>query len=236
MSGFFRTLRRVAGRMSFRRKKKRRPNLKRTLEQETTEDTKPETGSKLKSEQETGGTIVADVHKERPIDVVDCNVAATEKNNGKMEDKSKSSDGTSSLSSDSDTKPTQSTPSKNRFRMKVKEKVYKKKFDECDPEVCVDMLRSPTVKAFTALKNKLKKADKAWNQGFLDVGGLDVLLDAIDIIGSRRVTDLSEALKMLECVACVTKLVNTKMGLSFLVQHGSYTKKLVKGKPVFMFS
>lgn len=177
---------------------------------------------------------MADVHKERPIDVVDVSVAA-EKNNGKMEDKSKSSDDTSSLSSDSDTKATQSTPSKNRFRMKVKEKVYKKKFDECDPEVCVDMLRSPTVKAFTALKNKLKKADKAWNQGFLDVGGLDVLLDAIDIIGSRRVTDLSEALKMLECVACVTKLVNTKMGLSFLVQHGSYTKKLVKGKRIHVF-
>eukprot|EP00105_Crassostrea_gigas_P020124 XP_011438826.1 PREDICTED: inverted formin-2 [Crassostrea gigas] len=227
MSGFFRALRRVASRMSLRRKKKRRPNLKRTLEQEPKEEIKPNAQSSIEADDKLDFSISVDVYRERPIDVTDANgsVAKPDEN---MADKTKSSDDTSSLSSDSDEKKTPTTKSKNIFRMKVKEKVLKKQFDECDPEVCVDMLKSPTVKAFTALKNKLKKSDKVWVQGFLDAGGLDVLLDAVDIIGSRRVTNLSEALKLLECVSCVTKLVNSKSGLSFLVTHGSYTQKLVK--------
>lgn len=234
MSGFFRALRRVASRMSLRRKKKRRPNLKRTLEQEPKKEIKPNAQSSIEADDKLDFSISVDVYRERPIDVTDANgsVAKPDKN---MADKTKSSDDTSSLSSDSDEKKTPTTKSKNIFRMKVKEKVLKKQFDECDPEVCVDMLKSPTVKAFTALKNKLKKSDKVWVQGFLDAGGLDVLLDAVDIIGSRRVTNLSEALKMLECVSCVTKLVNSKSGLSFLVTHGSYTQKLVKGKTSLFF-
>lgn len=236
MSGFFRALRRVASRMSLRRKKKRRPNLKRTLEQEPQEEIKPNAQSSIEADDKLDFSISVDVYRERPIDVTDAN-GSVAKPDESMADKTKSSDDTSSLSSDSDEKKTPTTKSKNIFRMKVKEKVLKKQFDECDPEVCVDMLKSPTVKAFTALKNKLKKSDKVWVQGFLDAGGLDVLLDAVDIIGSRRVTNLSEALKLLECVSCVTKLVNSKSGLSFLVTHGSYTQKLVKGKTsLFFFS
>lgn len=165
MSGFFRALRRVAGRMSLRRKKKRRPNLKRTLEQEQQEEIKPNAQSNIEAAQETDDkldfSISVDVHRERPIDVTDANGSVT-KPDENMADKTKSSDDTSSLSSDSDEKKTPTTKPKNIFRMKVKEKVFKKQFDECDPEVCVDMLKSPTVKAFTALKNKLKKSDKVW--------------------------------------------------------------------------
>ena len=43
--------------------------------------------------------------------------------------------------------------------------------DRCDPDVCVGFLRNPTMKTYSALKRKLKKADKDWIQGFLEADG-----------------------------------------------------------------
>lgn len=237
MSGIIRALRRAAGRLTFRRKKKRRP--KRSPEPYATEDlvdTNAHSNIVVKrdTEEEIDHSILVDVHR-NTTDAIDVKNSVDVTDNS-MDDKrklvqKKTSEDTSSLSMDSDEERSPNDKgSKWKFRKKVKEKILQKQFDECEPEVCVDMLRTPTVKAFTALKKKLKKTDKAWTQGFLDGGGLDVLLDAVDIIGGRRVTELSEALKVLECVSCVTKLVNSKMGMTFLVQHGSYTKKLIKGK------
>ncbi|XP_062592916.1 inverted formin-2-like, partial [Saccostrea cucullata] len=229
MSGIIRALRRMAGRLSFRRKKKRRRDSQLSPQQQPDDEfekekEQPETDLK----REPADDIIVDVHRDTTdADVTDAK-DGSDVSDDKMEDKKKSSEDSSSSSSDSDQEKTSGATSKWKFRTKVKEKILQKQFDECDGEMCVDMLRTPTVKAFTALKRKLKKSDKAWVQGFLDCGGLDVLLDAVDVISSRRVTDLSEALKLLECVSCITKLVNSKMGLSFLVQHGSYTKRLVK--------
>lgn len=103
-------------------------------------------------------------------------------------------------------------------------------FDECDADDFVDLLSSPSVKTLTALKKKLKKSDRDWIHEFLDGAGLGILLDAVDVIGSRRVTKLSEALKLFQCVSCIKLLVNSLTGLSFFVQHSSHIKKLVKGK------
>jgi hypothetical protein len=109
-------------------------------------------------------------------------------------------------------------------------KALEAELDECEPEEFVELLRTPTDTKFTALKKKLKNGDKEWTHGFLNSGGLDVLLDAVDVISSRRVTKLSAAMTLFACVSCITKLVNSQTGLSFFVQHGSYTKRLAKGK------
>jgi hypothetical protein len=233
MSGILRALRRASGRLPCRRKKKRRP--KRSSGQYVTDDIENtnEHSKFLPKHEQLDNSVLVDVHEDTAdgIDVADSDDVIDNSMDEKRKlDQDKTSEDTSSISMDSDEERSSEKGSKWKFRKRVKEKILQKQFDECEPEVCVDMLRTPTVKAFTALKKKLKKTDKAWTQGFLDGGGLDVLLDAIDIIGGRRVTELSEALKVLECVSCVTKLVNSKMGMSFLVQHGSYTKKLIKGK------
>lgn len=108
-------------------------------------------------------------------------------------------------------------------------KVLHQQTDEYKPEVFVRMLRTPSIRVFTLLKRRLKKSDTVWTEGFLNSGGLETLLEAIDVISSRRVTKFSEALRLLECVLCIERLVNSKLGLSFLIQHDSHIKKLVKG-------
>lgn len=107
-------------------------------------------------------------------------------------------------------------------------KVLHQQTDEYKPEVYVRMLRNPSIRVFTLLKRRLKKSDNVWTEGFLTGGGLEMLLEAIDVISSRRVTKFSEALRLLECVLCIERLVNSKLGLSFLIQHDSHIKKLVK--------
>lgn len=101
-------------------------------------------------------------------------------------------------------------------------KVLQQQTDEYKPEVYVRMLRNPSIRVFTLLKRRLKKSDNVWTEGFLNGGGLEMLLEAIDVISSRRVTKFSEALRLLECVLCIERLVNSKLGLSFLIQHDSH--------------
>ena len=97
------------------------------------------------------------------------------------------------------------------------------------------LLKIPSVQTFGALKKKLKGSGKDWMQGFLDHEGLEALLDCIDSLGGRRVTQLSDALLLLECVACVKCVMNSKMGLELLVQRPDYVCRLVKGEQISVF-
>ncbi|XP_064607784.1 inverted formin-2-like isoform X2 [Liolophura sinensis] len=101
-------------------------------------------------------------------------------------------------------------------------------FDKCEPEICVGLLKLPSMSTYSALKKKMKSADGTWVEGFLEAGGLNALLEYVDMIGSKRVNQLSEALLLLECVACIKCVLNTKLGVDYLVNHEDYTTKLVK--------
>ena len=54
-------------------------------------------------------------------------------------------------------------------------------------------------------------------------------MDTVDTISSRRV-QLAEALLLLECVACVRTVMNSRIGLELIIEHAQYTTKLVKGQ------
>nr|KAG5692022.1 hypothetical protein BaRGS_027667 [Batillaria attramentaria] len=119
---------------------------------------------------------------------------------------------------------------KKILRRKISQTLFNVDLEQCDPEICVSILKIPTVQNLGAIKKKLKNSGKEWMQGFLDNEGLEALLDCIDSLGSRRVTQLSDALLLLECVACVKCVMNSKMGLELLVQRPDYVCRLVKGR------
>lgn len=116
------------------------------------------------------------------------------------------------------------------FGRKVSETLAKAEFEHLDPDVCVTLLRIPTMKKMSALNKKLKTANSSWLSGFLEADGLDVLLITVDNFSSKRVTQLCDAMLLLECVACVKTIMNSKYGLSFMVENQEYTRKLVKGE------
>ncbi|XP_023930367.1 inverted formin-2 [Lingula anatina] len=111
---------------------------------------------------------------------------------------------------------------------KIAETFHNVDFENCEPEICVSLLRIPSMQTYSALKKKLKNATLDWVQGFLDNDGLEVLLDCVDSIGNRRVTQLADALMLLECVACIKAVMNSKRGLDYIVKHKEHTRKLVK--------
>ena len=125
-----------------------------------------------------------------------------------------------------------STNFKKKFMLKKKisEALLKPDLDQCsDPEFCVTIIKIANVKTLSSLKRRIQKSSTEWYQGFLDAGGLEVLLEHVDNLGSRRVQNLSDAMLLLECVACIKNVLNSKPGMEYLIQNSTYTTKLVKG-------
>ncbi|KAH3836366.1 hypothetical protein DPMN_109736 [Dreissena polymorpha] len=91
------------------------------------------------------------------------------------------------------------------------------------------MLKNASLKLLAALNKKLKQNDGSWNKEFLEQGGWAALMSLVDALGVRRVIQLSDAMLLLECVQCVKSLMNSKMGLGYLVEHGGTLNHLVRG-------
>jgi len=66
--------------------------------------------------------------------------------------------------------------------------------------------------------------------GFLEEGGLEVLLQGVESLSGRRVVQLADAMLLLECVACVKSVMNSTIGLQVITQHRDYVNILVKGR------
>ena len=60
----------------------------------------------------------------------------------------------------------------------------------------------------------------------------EILLSAIDAMGGRRVCQLADAMLLLECVSCIKALMNSKVGLEYMIQHKESIGKLVNGEYV----
>ncbi|XP_053399778.1 inverted formin-2-like isoform X2 [Mercenaria mercenaria] len=115
-----------------------------------------------------------------------------------------------------------------RMQSKLLDAISYQNFDSFSPEVCIDFMKSkPSLKFLSALNRKLSQKNKEWNGEFLDLNGGETLLDLVDTLGIRRVTQLSDALLLLECIGCIKTLMNSKMGLAYLVEHGGSLKRLV---------
>ena len=57
-----------------------------------------------------------------------------------------------------------------------------------------------------------------------------MLFDAVETLSTRRVTQLSDAMLLLECVACIRTVMNSQSGIDYFISHPETSKKLVKGK------
>ncbi|XP_069674281.1 inverted formin-2-like isoform X2 [Periplaneta americana] len=97
-----------------------------------------------------------------------------------------------------------------------------------EPDLCVQMLRLPSMHNYTAIGKLLEKASKEWLLEFLERDGLGVLLESLNRLGDRRVHSVADALTQLQCITCLRAVMNFRPGLQYVVEHHEYTRQLAR--------
>ena len=104
---------------------------------------------------------------------------------------------------------------------------------DADPELCVKLLKTPSLKNFSGIRPRLEKANKEWLSEFLILGGMDCLLDSLSSLSSgNRQSRFTEALEQIECVRCIKAVMNSLVGLELMTQSNEMIGSLVKGKKI----
>ncbi|XP_059375764.1 inverted formin-2 [Carassius carassius] len=98
--------------------------------------------------------------------------------------------------------------------------------ENADAELCIRLLQVPTVVNYSGLKKQLMKSDQAWMVQFLELSGLDLLLEALARLSGRGCSRIADALLQLTCVSCVRAVMNSSAGIHFIVDNEGYVRKL----------
>ncbi|KAM3918521.1 inverted formin-2 isoform 2-T3 [Leptodactylus fuscus] len=98
--------------------------------------------------------------------------------------------------------------------------------ENADPELCIRLLQIPSVVNYSGLKKRLESSDDSWMVQFLELSGLDLLLEALDRLSGRGVSRISDALLQLTCINCVRTLMNSHKGIEYIVNNEGYVRKL----------
>ncbi|XP_076201679.1 inverted formin-2 isoform X2 [Aptenodytes patagonicus] len=98
--------------------------------------------------------------------------------------------------------------------------------ENAEPELCIRLLQMPSVVNYSGLKKRLENSDDAWMVQFLELCGLDLLLEALDRLSGRGVARISDALLQLTCINCVRAVMNSHKGIEYIVNNEGYVRKL----------
>ncbi|XP_056107563.1 inverted formin-2 isoform X3 [Rhinichthys klamathensis goyatoka] len=98
--------------------------------------------------------------------------------------------------------------------------------ENAEAELCIRLLQVPSVVNYTGLKKRLEKSDQAWMGQFLELSGLDLLLEALDRLSGRGCSRIADALLQLTCVSCVKAVMNSSAGIHFIMDNEGYVRKL----------
>ncbi|XP_069008108.1 inverted formin-2 isoform X2 [Embiotoca jacksoni] len=98
--------------------------------------------------------------------------------------------------------------------------------ESADPELCIRLLQVPTVVNYSGLKRRLEGSDQTWMVQFLELSGLDLLLEALDRLSGRGCSRIADALLQLTCVSCVRAVMNSSAGIHFIIENEGYIRKL----------
>lgn len=107
--------------------------------------------------------------------------------------------------------------------------------ENAEPELCIRLLQVPTVVNYSGLKKRLEGSDQAWMVQFLELSGLDLLLEALDRLSGRGCSRITDALLQLTCVNCVKAVMNSSIGIHFIMENEGYVRKLSQGTVFLLF-
>ena len=88
-----------------------------------------------------------------------------------------------------------------------------------DPELCIRLLQVPTVVNYAGVRCRLESCDQTWMVQFLEMSGLDLLLEALDRLSDRGNSRFADPDLQLTCVSCVREVMNCSAGIHFIVEN-----------------
>ena len=88
-----------------------------------------------------------------------------------------------------------------------------------DPELCINLFQRGV--NFIGVRDRLKAADQDWMESFLEQGGLFTLFDMLQSLKESGIDPVDAAVKVLDCVACIKAVMNSQVGLEYII----YTTK-----------
>ncbi|XP_052379765.1 inverted formin-2-like isoform X34 [Oncorhynchus keta] len=94
------------------------------------------------------------------------------------------------------------------------------------PELCIRLLQVPTVVNYSGVRRRLEGSDQEWMVQFLELNGLDLLMEALERLSGRGCARIADALLQLTCVACVKAVMNSSAGLHFILDNEGYVRTL----------
>nr|XP_046229569.1 inverted formin-2-like isoform X2 [Scatophagus argus] len=98
--------------------------------------------------------------------------------------------------------------------------------ENADPELCIRLLQVPTVVNYSGLRRRLEASDQAWMVQFLELRGLDLLMEALERLSGRGCARIADALLQLTCVACIRAVMNSSAGLHFILDNQGYVRTM----------
>ena len=99
---------------------------------------------------------------------------------------------------------------------------------DANPDFCVKLIKCPSVSNYSGLKTKLQNSPNEWMVEFLEMGGMDALLQAMEALSLGRLLFVDTVLQ-LECVRCIKEILNSRAGLEFMVERCQLTRRLGEG-------
>lgn len=82
---------------------------------------------------------------------------------------------------------------------------------------------------YSGLRRRLEASDQAWMVQFLELRGLDLLMEALERLSGRGCARIADALLQLTCVACIRAVMNSSEGLHFILDNQGYVRTLTQG-------
>ncbi|XP_071323480.1 inverted formin-2-like isoform X2 [Trachinotus anak] len=100
--------------------------------------------------------------------------------------------------------------------------------ENANPELCIRLLQVPTVVNYSGLQRRLESSDQSWMVQFLELRGLDLLMEALERLSGRGCARIADALLQLTCVGCIRAVMNSSAGLHFILDNESYVRTLTQ--------
>ena len=96
-------------------------------------------------------------------------------------------------------------------------------------EYCLRAISKPSLRTFKQLKDILRTASDEWIWEFLRSDGLGALFQSLHDLGCGK-SSLADTFVRLQCVDCVKAVMDTKSGLTCMIENKDFTRKFAACK------